>query len=283
MMLEGLRALQEDPATEVITLISKPPSSSITQKILAQVANDPKPTVICFLGGQAADLGGYTGVIPSRTLEEAALLAAQAVGGDLAQLDDLQERSDYGLRDLAGELRAALGPDQRAIRGLYSGGSLCYEAQVIWKEMLDVPVFSNAPLPGGLQLADSMKSQGHSAIDLGEEEFTVGRPHPMIDNDLRLRRIKQEAADPETAVLILDVVIGYGAHPDPASELGPAIADGRETARTADRGLVAIASVTGTEEDPQGFSATVTTLENYGVVVCDSHASAARLAALVVS
>ena len=104
----------------------------------------------------------------------------------------------------------------------------------------------------------------------------------MIDNDLRLRRIRQEAADPETGVLILDVVIGYGAHPDPAAELGPAIQSAREAAAESGRGLVTITSVTGTEDDPQGFSTTVETLESHGVIVCDSHAAAARLAAMVI-
>ncbi len=282
MMLDGLRALQADPATKVITLISKPPSPGVTKKILAQVAEGGKPTVICFLGGEVSDLEGEVAVIPAGTLEEAALLTAQATGADMPQIEDLQEHFDQGLRELAAELQTALGPGQHSIRGLYSGGTLCYEAQVIWKDALDAQVYSNAPLPGGLPLADSMKSQGHSAIDLGEEEFTVGRPHPMIDNDLRLRRIRQEAADPETGVLILDVVIGYGAHPDPASELGPALEAARETATEAGRGLVTIASVTGTEEDPQGFRATVETLESHGVIVCNSHAAAARLAAMVI-
>ena len=145
------------------------------------------------------------------------------------------------------------------------------------------PVYSNAPLPGEPSLEDSTKSQENTTVDLGEEEFTVGRPHPMIDNDLRIRRIHQEAADPETAVIILDVVIGYGAHPDPASELGAEIAEAQKNAADAGRTVHFIASVTGTEQDPQGLQHTIETLKRFGVVVCDSNAAAARLTAMIVS
>jgi FdrA protein len=120
-------------------------------------------------------------------------------------------------------------------------------------------------------------------VDLGEEEFTVGRPHPMIDNDLRIRRIHQEAADPETAVIILDVVIGYGAHHDPAAELGAEIMEASQSAAADGRTIHFIASVTGTEQDPQGLQHTINTLKNSGVIVCDSNAAAARLTAMIVS
>ena len=146
--------------------------------------------------------------------------------------------------------------------------------------MLAAPVYSNAPLPGRPTLPDPAKSYQHSAIDLGEEEFTVGRPHPMIDNDLRIRRLMQEARDPEVAVIMLDCVIGYGAHPDPAAELGPAIQQARQLARGE---LLVVASVTGTEEDPQRLSAQVAALQAAGAIVCKSNAAAARLTGLVVS
>jgi FdrA protein len=166
---------------------------------------------------------------------------------------------------------------------LFSGGTLCYEAQVIWEKILEEPVYSNAPLPGGSALPDSTKSYQHTAVDLGEEEFTVGRPHPMIDNDLRIRRLLQEARDPEVAVILLDVVLGYGAHLDPASELGQAVEDAQKLARAEGRELNFVASVTGTEEDPQSLSRTTSTLERAGVIVCDSNSAAARLTALLVS
>ena len=107
---------------------------------------------------------------------------------------------------------------QKYVRGLFSGGTFCAEAQIIFKDLLS-DVYSNAPVHGMKQLRNSLVSQRNTVIDLGEDEFTVGRPHPMIDYSLRNRRILEEAADPATAVILLDVVLGYGSNPDPAAEL----------------------------------------------------------------
>jgi FdrA protein len=274
MMLAGLEALQQDPATQVIVLISKPPSPHVARSVLDQVSRSEKPTVICFLGGQTEPLSVRKHVI-ARTLEEAARLAAGAALPEQAAGATRQDDCEL----VAAELRSRLKPGQRFLRGLFSGGTLCYEAQVIWQELLANPVRSNAPLVAANQLPDSTRSQGHSAIDLGEEEFTVGRPHPMIDNDLRVRRIMQEAQDPETAVILLDVVLGHGAHPDPAGELGEAVRKAQQLAGQAGRDLVVVASITGTEEDPQVLSRQTQSLERAGVVVCASNAAAARLVA----
>jgi FdrA protein len=281
MMLAGLKALQDDPATELIVLISKPPSESVAEKVVAQAHESAKPTVICFLGDEARrgeSRGGSQQVYFTRTLEEAAKLAASlALKGELLAESTLDQ-----VKSQAAPLRSRLKPGQRCLRGLFSGGTLCYEAQVIWRDILHERVLSNAPLREADRLPDSTHSQGHCAVDLGEEEFTVGRPHPMIDNDLRIRRLLQEARDPETAVILLDVVIGYGAHPDPAGELAAAVVKARALAGEAGRELVFIASVTGTEQDPQRLSRQAQKLEEVGVVVCPSNAAAARLAAVVV-
>jgi FdrA protein len=143
-------------------------------------------------------------------------------------------------------------------------------------------VFSNAPLSATHRLPDSTRSQGHSAVDLGEEEFTVGRPHPMIDNDLRIRRLLQEATDPQTGAILLDVVLGYGAHPDPAAELGPAARQAQEMARQTGRALPIVASITGTEADPQRLSRQAQALEAAGVAIYPSNAAAARAVAALI-
>jgi succinyl-CoA synthetase alpha subunit len=283
MMLDGLKSLQQDPATEVIALVSKPPAPEVVSLILEQVKQSKKPTVVCFMGGDMAQVAEVETAIPARTLQEGGLLAAKAAGADIGDIPTMIEEENKQLNKDAIELKAQLSSGQQYLRGLFSGGTLCYEAQVIWQEVLDKPVYSNAPLPGEPQLADSTKSQEHSTVDLGEEEFTVGRPHPMIDNDLRIRRLFQEAADPEVAVIILDVVIGYGAHPDPASELGTAIEQAQQLAADSGRKLHVIASVTGTEQDPQGLQHTINTLRRAGVIVCNSNAAAARLTAMIVS
>ena len=315
MMLEGLKALQADPATKVIALVSKPPSPGVAEAILDQVVQSNKPTVIGFMGanpdwsaGQAienraswteadrrpaltgsaastqvdAQPQGSPGANSIRryamTLQETALLAAKAAGANI-DVAAVIAREEETLQMQVRELRAALKPEQKYLRGLFSGGTLCYESQVIWRDMLKEPVWSNAPLKKDHQLTDSLRSIKHTCVDLGEEEFTVGRPHPMIDNDLRIRRLLQEARDPEVAVIMLDVVIGYGAHPDPASELGPAI---RQAKQLADRELIVVASVTGTEQDPQRLSVQAAALQAAGAIVCDSNAAAAKLVAMIV-
>jgi len=277
MMLEAIHALQEDVATKVIVLISKPPAPEVARAILEKVGTGDKPTVVCFMG-QDTDSGAH---FSARTLQEAACLAAQASGADLDAMDILLEAEYAHLLAQARQLKEKLHPEQRYLRGLFSGGTLCYEAQVIWRDLLSDPIYCNAPLPGGQALPDAAQSQGHTAVDLGEEEFTIGRPHPMIDNDLRIRRLLQEAADPQVGVIMLDVVLGYGAHPDPAAAFFPAIRQARALAKQVGRELIFIANVTGTEQDPQVRSRQVSTLEQVGVMVCESNAAAARLAGMI--
>jgi len=288
MMLAGMKALQADPQTQVLLLISKPPASAVARRVLAQVDEGDKPTVVCFLGGDPAPVVD-AGAIPARTLQEAAYLAAAEVegyGGPSA--DEVIEREAADLGAQAAELCKAafhssrLKPGQTYLRGLFSGGTLAAEALVIWDNILG-DVRSNVPLDPRLMLGDATRSDGNCAVDLGADEFTVGRPHPMIDYDLRIRRLMQEAGDPEVAVVVLDVVLGYGAHPDPASELGPAIRRARQQATDEGRELIVVASVTGTEDDPQGLSRQMRALEEAGAVVAPCNAAAARLAGFIVA
>jgi succinyl-CoA synthetase alpha subunit len=283
MMLDGLRALQQDSSTDVIVLISKPPADEVTKGILNQVAESNKPTVVCFLGGNLKSVTKISNLMPARTLSECALLAARIVHPEIGDVSNLLEEENTKLDEQARRFKTKLKPAQRYLRGLFSGGTLCYEAQVIWKAMGIHSVYSNAPLPGGEVLPDPTKSYKHSAMDLGGEEFTVGRPHPMIDNDLRIRRLQQEARDPEVGVILLDVVLGYGAHPDPASELGEAVEEACRIGRGEKRDFLVVASVTGTEDDPQDLHQSKSILEEAGVIVCRSNAAAARLTGLLVS
>ena len=155
------------------------------------------------------------------------------------------------------------------MRGLFSGGTLQYEALLILQNYLPV-VYSNAPLDKKNKLEDSLISKEHTIIDLGEDEFT------MMDNDLRIRRLEKEAADPEVAAILLDVVLGYGSHPDPASELAPAIAAAIKTAASAGRHLEVVAIVSGTDEDPQGMESQIKALKDAGARVETSNDAAAR-------
>ncbi len=282
MMLHAAHALQHDPATEVIVAISKLPSPAISKRVLEHLAASEKPAVVIFMG--ADDLPAVPSSLMhlTRTLQEAALTAAALVRGDDVQTVQAQlaERR-HALRAQAAELAVQLRPGQSRLRGLFSGGTLCEEAMRLWSAVIG-DVWSNGPLKPHLKLPDSNHSQGHCALDLGEEEFTVGRPHPMIDNDLRIRRLLQEAADPQVAVIQMDLVLGYGAHPDPASELAPAIREAREVAGRAGRTLIVVGALTGTDHDPQNLTRQARAFEAAGMVLLPSNADASQLAAFVV-
>lgn len=297
MMLQGLRALYEDPDTRVIVLISKPPAANVAEKILEAVRNQSsqgdvataatprpptpvKPTIVCFLGADPGPIE-QAGAIPATNLTQAAAIAAAlAVDGNWCDALVKLEEASVDLIALAAAEQAKLSPGQRALRGLFAGGTFCYEAQLILKNLPE-PVHSNAPLLKANKLPDSNLSVGHTCVDLGEDEFTQGRLHPMIDPNLRNRRIVQEARDPHTAVILLDVVLGYGAHPDPAGATVDAIREAQHVAADAGRHIVFIAAVCGTEADPQVLSRQEAMLRAAGVIVLSDNASAARLAGLI--
>lgn len=279
MMLEGIKALQADPATEVLLLVSKPPAPAVAEKVLAQLAASDKPAVVCFLGGKAKAIRKAGGV-PAKTLEEAAHLAAALVNGIEPQVARQQlEDREKAYKKAAKKLRKLLQPEQKYFRGLFSGGTFCYETQLILADMLgEGVVVSNAPVDKKQRMADSNTSVGHTAVDLGEDEFTVGRLHPMLDPALRNRRIVQEALAPETAIVFLDIVLGYGVHPDPAGAALEAIQKAQKKLREQEREVIFIAAVCGTDGDPQNAREQEAKLEAAGVVVMPSNAAATRLA-----
>jgi FdrA protein len=282
MMIEALKALQADPATRVLLLVSKPPAPDVATKVLKQLQANDKPAVVCFLGGKKKTVR-QAGALPANTLERAALIAGElAQGGDPdAALKKLKRRNKQ-LKKQAEALRDKLSMGQRYFRGLFSGGTFCYETQLILERMLgEGAVMSNAPLRKANCLTDANVSQGHTAVDLGEDEFTVGRLHPMLDPTLRNRRIVQEAQDPETAVIYLDVVLGYGVHPDPAGAAIEAVAEARQLLQGEQREVVFIAHVCGTSGDPQNATGQEQKLREAGVIVLPTNAAATRLAGYV--
>ncbi len=284
MMLEGLKALQADPATEVLLLVSKPPAPSVAKKVLQQLKTSSKPAVVCFLGGKAKTIR-EAGGIPAATLEEAAHLAAALVRGEVPEQarENLRARHKT-LKKLGRKLARRLQIGQTYFRGLFSGGTFCYESQLILNKMWDqTTVLSNAPVDKKNKMADANQSEGHTAVDLGEDEFTVGRLHPMLDPTLRNRRILREAQDPETAIIFLDIVLGYGVHPDPAGAAVEAIREAQARLAEEGREVLFLASVCGTDGDPQNASDQEATLREAGVIVLESNAAATRLAGYILS
>jgi FdrA protein len=259
---QALDLLSNDPETHVIVLVSKPPSAQVADSLVEAARLVTKPVVVDFIG-YATPVRRVDNVFFATTFDETAELAVNLAGA---------EAEAHALREINVERFA---PGQRYLRGLFSGGTLAYEALLILDDYLPA-VYSNAPLNKDYRLVDSLISQENTIVDLGEDEFTVGRLHPMMDNDLRIRRLEVEANDPQVAVVLLDVVLGYGAHPDPAGELAPAIVKARTAAESAGRYLEVVAVVCGTDEDPQGMDNQITQLEESGARVETSNDVAAR-------
>jgi FdrA protein len=273
----GIDALDADKDTKLIVLISKPPAPAVASKILDRAKRCSKPVVVNFLKGDAGE-AAKRDLAFSPTLEGAALMAVAALKGE----KHAPAETSPELQSRAKEARNTLKPEQKYVRGLFSGGTLCDEALLILRDSIG-DCYSNIPLTPELKLKDPKKSTGNCLVDLGDDDFTKGRPHPMIDFTLRCERIVQEAEDAETAVILLDVVLGYGSHPDPAGALVPAIEKARGIAHAGDRSLVFVASITGTDGDPQNRSRQMAALEGAGVLIAPTNAQAARLAGAIVS
>ncbi|MEJ5314559.1 acyl-CoA synthetase FdrA [Anaerolinea sp.] len=265
---QGIELLSRDPETKVIVLVSKPPSPKVAEEVLKLARRAGKPVVVNFIA-RPLSLPQMDNLYFARGLDHAAELAVELS----RNLPTLETDADLGLE------RFAAG--QKYLRGLFSGGTLAYEAQHILASYLP-KVYANAPINKELKLPNSYVSQEHCIVDLGEDEFTQGRLHPMMDNELRIRRLMEEAADPSVAVILLDVVIGYGSHPDPASELGPAVAKAKALAKEAGRYLEVIAVVCGTDEDPQKLEAQVQQMKEGGAWVSTSNEEAMRYAGRLV-
>ena len=273
----GLSYLENDPETTVIVLISKPPAPEVAQSVLERARSIAKPMVVCFLGSREKRKNQDDMSFVS-TLEDTARAAVSMVSGTIPFMVGGTAPGKPQEFETGQQLR----PEQRFIRGLFSGGTLCEEALNVLEPLLDGPVFTNLkPRREIKSLTDPWNSLEHSFVDLGEDLFTRGRPHPMIDFNLRCKRILQEAADPVTAIILLDVVLGYGSHPDPASELVPVIKEARKQAHERGTDIIFVASICGTDDDPQVAAGQSESLADAGVLMADCNAEAARLAARV--
>jgi FdrA protein len=275
-MLSGMAALEKDPSIEVIVLISKPPDREVAAHIIDEAEKLSKPVIVNFINADPALFKGKK-VDYALTLEEAVWKTLAKV--TLEPYRPLVFDEDLSLvMEKAGKCWKSLKASQAHVRGLYSGGTLCEEAVVILKELLGT-VYSNTKVFPDMIMNDARKSAGTSMIDLGDDEFTRGTPHPMIDYTLRKERMLEESHDPGVAVILLDVVLGYGSHRDPASELLPVITEIQK--RRKDEPIIFVASLCGTPEDPQGLERQKRALEGAGVMILPSNAQAARFAALV--
>jgi FdrA protein len=239
----ALVALDEDPATELIVVVSKPPAAEVADAVREFAARLGTPVLLALIGAGRPDLTA------------AAEQAIRTLG--------------VAVPEWPRRLGRAPVPRPGSLRGLFAGGTLCDEAMIIAEERLG-PIGSNIPLRPEWRIDPQHPPAGHVMIDFGDDELTAGRPHPMIDQSLRLSRLAAEAADPATAVILMDVVLGHGAHPDPAGELAPAIAAAGDVA--------VVVSLIGAKGDPQGTDSQAEALNAAGAHVFASNAQATRFA-----
>jgi FdrA protein len=253
---QALDALARDDETKVIVLISKPPSPDVATSLISAAQGTGKPVVIYFIGypPPARKIGNLHFAV---SLSEAAEMAVEI--GDL-RLETIEKSPVSNLY----------------LRGLFSGGTLAYETLLGLQASLS-PIYSNAPITNYQNLEDPLHSRAHTIIDLGDEFFMVGRLHPMIDNDLRIRRMKQEAADAEVGMILFDVVLGEGSHLNPAGELVPVIKEIREK-RIGE--LEFVAMIIGTDDDPQNLQSQISQLQEAGVTVFRTAAEAVEYVSL---
>ncbi|WP_100500141.1 hypothetical protein [Geodermatophilus chilensis] len=235
----ALDLVATDDASEIVVLVSKPPAPEVADRLLARLAGLGKPVVACLLGAEDAD----GPVVVRGTLEGGAAAAAALAGTPLA------------IADVAVDEDAAA-PLSGGVLGLYTGGTLASETKV---------VLGRAGVPA-------------EVLDLGDDEYTAGRPHPMIDPSARVDRVARAGADPDVALVLVDLVLGHGASPDPATPLAEAVRGARGAAAADGRELVVAGSVCGTAADPQDIEAQRRILREAGVVLYPSNAAAARYA-----
>ena len=258
----AVRALDADPGTDAILLVSKPPDPLVAAQVVGHSRQTP---VVAACIGMTAPDGRLGDAVLAGTLEEGAIAVTRQLGLPVPDLT-------AGLSEAAGQAVRGLAEARTAVRGFFTGGTLCYEAQVILSGLLGA-VYSNIPLEASRALP--APPGAHVCLDLGEEEYTRGRPHPMIDPAARIEIMQEQAFGPEVAVVLLDVVLGYGSHPDPAGQVAGVCAE------IIASGAAVVAYVLGTAADPQGLDAQRARLHQAGVIVTLTAARAARTAAAI--
>ncbi len=262
MLKSCLQYLIDDEATEVIVMIGKTPSAKVLEELWQMIGLCPKPVVANFLSNIPHP--ELPNLVIADTLENTAKLACQhffLAQGKIWKVD----------ADPIPEVHISPDGNRNYIKALYSGGTLCFEAQEIYHRQFGKYPHSNISSDPQFRPEDIWKCEGDAFIDLGSDEYTVGRPHPMIDYSLRLKRMSEEAGDNRTAVILLDVVLGFGAHPDPASELVPAIG-------MIPKGITVVCHVLGTDSDPQNTDRQVDALREAGAIVFRSNYQAVSYA-----
>ena len=268
--ITALNALEADPNTQVIAIVSKPPGKKTLEKIRHIANNIKKPVIGCFLGvnGSLKDENGNLHF--THTINEAVTRALSKSGMQI-NTQGLELTGEE--RDMARREREKLSTKQKYVRGIFAGGTFCYQSQQIFQDA-GIDVYSNGPINKKRLLADPDQSKEHTFVDMGDDYYTVGTPHPMIDGKYRQHRIIKESRDPQVAILLLDFILGYNASMDPVGDLLESIGEAKQIANQRGDYLCVAASICGTEEDPQNLKLQAKMLADADVNVFFSNAAA---------
>lgn len=272
MMLQGIKMLNDDPDTKVIVLISKPPAPSIQTKIIDYVKLLQKPFVICFVG--SALQGKDNNITFARTTTEAAYTAVSISTG---KMPILQKSHAEEIKHAITKLKSS----QKYVRGLFAGGTVCDEIFYTIQQYTSVTSNVAGPIESRNQFGE--KLIGNAIIDFGDDMYTQGKPHPMIDTSFRSAAIIEQAKDPSVAAILLDIELGFGAHKDPVGAMTKAIIEAQEIAKQDDRYLIFIAYVLGTNKDFQNKAQQLQKLTALNVINANSVADLGDLAQTVLS
>jgi len=275
--LAAVDALAADSETRVLVAIAKPGDAAVETKVLARLAASGKPAVVYFLGRVMASGSRMPGnIVVGADLEHAARCAVALAQGEQPPPPPDPAEADAVARQIV----LGLMPGQTAVRGLFAGGTLAQEAAMAIGRALGTPLM--APLAGiGARPGEVLKIGPHSILDLGDDAYTRGRPHPLIDPRLRNGELIAQAQSGKVALVLVDVILGSGSHADPAGALAPALATARAIAEARGVRLEVLASLCGTEDDSQGYRRQLMALESAGVRVMRSSSMAAAVAGRV--
>ena len=273
MMIQGFESLIADPETDLIVLISKPPAPSVAEKIYEIAKTSPKPVVIDFIGGDRAAIEA-AGAIACISLEDAAQKAVQVLHGQAYKDFSGFSLPEEQISAIVEKAVAKLKIDQKELRALFTGGTLADEAMKLLGVHYDI--YSNIPLSPEMSIENLPGGRGHICLDLGEDQFTRGRPHPMIDPQTRTEFFRSHV-DGQTGVILVDVVLGFGSYDDPAGAVAASVREIRQRLSNQGKDVVVIASVCGTNLDSQDLNKSIETLEAEGILVMPSNAQAVRL------
>ncbi|MDD5014190.1 MAG: FdrA family protein, partial [Atribacterota bacterium] len=280
-MIQGLKFLKEDPTTKVIVLISKPPSLNTMKKVLHEVSHCIKPVVVNFIGGDE-NIVKEASAIPASTLEDTALRAISIVNNEKLPKNIVSSCKEK-INLIAKEEKSKNNKQrEKYLRGLFFGGTHCEESILILQDLLP-ELYSNIKFQKAVQIKDANKSYKHTLIDLGGEEFTKGKPHPVIDPSIIKERLWSEGSDVNVAVILLDILLGYGAHIDPVGVIEDTLKSLKDIADKDGRHLSVVVSVCGTDKDPQNLHVQIEKLKKIGCIIMPSNAQAAFLSGLIVS